>query len=242
MSQSTQLSRKTRPVMGELQHGKWKWAKANLAPMWPRLGHRVLSTSHAVQTAALSHFSGALDAAAWQEPSPSATGRRGPSSWPLQGPTSPERAAGSSGCLHCCQEPAGSSLLLLGFPRTSALDGAAQPRWRALLVSQECQTGFRVKKRGYRYKLHPCVIASKRKLWHLCLVFLPESLCDTCLGGQWCKFNGITQLQVLLSIQMNCVPPYLDQIFLFLMSTNMASMSHIPTSVIFWNPCPGKIA
>lgn len=189
-------------------------------------------------------FSGALNAAGWQEPSPSATGRRDPCSGPLWGPTSPELAAGSSGCLCCCQEPAESSLLLLGCPCTSALSGAAQPHWGAPLVSQECQTGLRVKKRDYRYKLYPCITASKRKLWHLCLIFLPESLCDTCLEGQWYEFDGITQLQVLLSIQMNYFSslPYLDQIFLFLMNTNVASMSHIPTSVGFWDPDPRKMA
>lgn len=144
----------------------------------------VFSPSHAVQAAALSHFSGALNAAGWQEPSPSATGRRGPCLWSLQGPTSPELAAGSSGCLHCCQEPAESSLLLLGFPHTSTLGEAAQPHCRDPLVSQECQTGFRVKKRDYRYKIHPWIIASKRKLWLLCLIFLPELLCYTYLEVQ----------------------------------------------------------
>lgn len=79
-----------------------------------------------------SHFSGALDAAGGSlHHLPWAGGAlvRGPSgdplsqSWQLLG----------SGCPCCCQEPAESSLLLLGFPRTSAqsrvaaLDRAEQP-------------------------------------------------------------------------------------------------------------------
>lgn len=242
-SQSTQFSRKTRPVMCELQYWKWKWAKANLAPMCQRLGPRVFSTSHAMQAAALSHFSGALNAAAWQEPSPSAMGRRGPCSGSLWHPLPQSwQLAVQAACaasrsqkkvrpaawlpLHLCPWQSSTATLKVSpcFPRMPE--------------------GFRVKKRDYRYKLHPCIIASKRNLWQLCLIFLPESLCDTCLEGHWCKFNGITQLQVLLSIQMNYFssPPYLDQVFLFLMSTNVESMSHIPTSVVFWDPDPRKMA